>query len=438
MNISVFDLGHVGLVTAVCLAEQGHRVIGVETIEEKVEKINNGVLPIHEPGIDTRLERVIENGQFHATVDPEEAIQNSNVCIVCVGTPSAPGGEPELRSLETVISQIGQLLRSRETPYTVISRSTVLPGTGESIQNWLQAASGRDVPGEIDFLFVPEFMREGVAYEDFFDPPLFIFGGTKENGVHFINRLFPEVHSEPVEVDVREAELIKYTCNAFLAVKVGFANEVGRLSASQDLDGRDIMEVVRRDTKLNISKRYLKPGFALGGSSIPKNLRAMMAMIEDEDVDLPILESVPSSNQTHLKEACEMILEEEPDRVGVLGGRFKAGPEDFRASPTIELCGMLIEKGVEVRMYDPDVHPDEIYESNLEFVTKKVGDLEQFLVDSFDGLIRDTDCVMMGTHAKKYKNMLLETDRPLTVFDFHGLFQAGEAPDEWSYKSLCW
>ncbi len=440
MDISIFGLGYVGLISGTCLADDGHTVRGVDISEDKVDRINSGTPPLDEPGLEEKLRDLLEEGRLTATTSAAEALAKTDVTMICVGTPSGPDGEPDLRSVENVSRQIGRMLGDQTTEHTIILRSTVLPGTSENVINWLREASGRSLPGDLQYLYQPEFMREGNAIEDFYDPPFLVFGEAGSGGEELLANVYRNVEADVVKTKIREAELIKYVCNAFHALKIGFANEVGRLSRSLGVDARRVMDLVCRDRKLNISTSYLKPGYAFGGSCLPKDLRALVQESAKQEVSLPILEGILPSNTDHIDRAGELIRHSGAERIGVLGLRFKPGTDDVRESPTVKLCGTLKdEDALDLKIYDPFFSPETVHGANRLFLEEHLPRVEPLLTDSLEDLLDWTDTVMIGTAESDFREeLLVHADRNLTVFDFPGLFDPADLPENWTVQGLCW
>jgi GDP-mannose 6-dehydrogenase len=362
-RIAVLGLGYVGCVTATCLAKLGHRVIGVDRDPFKVEAVRQARAPFYEPGLTEIIEQTVAAGRLSATTDLEEALAVSDVALICVGTPSARNGNLSTEQLERVSREISGHLDRRTRPLTVAVRSTVFPGTCDEV-----VAHHLGHPDKVRVVANPEFLREGVAVRDFMEATLVVVGGHDEEAVRRVAALYEPLGTVPCLVALRTAELIKYACNAFHAVKIAFANEIGALGEKIGVDGGEVMETLCRDTALNISTAYLKPGFAFGGSCLPKDLRALSYRANRLDLKLPLLESTLPSNDQHLNRAIQAVVDHPGERIGVFGLAFKENTDDLRESPVVGLLEHLIGKGREVRVFDPHIQLDQIYGSNQQFV----------------------------------------------------------------------
>ena len=353
MRISLFGLGYVGTVTAGCLAHGGHQVIGVDPVGSKVDLINSGKSPIIEADIGEILAAAVKSGRLRATSDQEQAIRDSELSLVCVGTPSEPNGNLDTTFIKRVSELIGQALKKKSTRHTVVIRSTVLPGTMRRlIIPVLEEFSGRKAGIDFGICNNPEFLREGSAVRDFNAPPKTVIGELERESGDLVASLYAHLDAPLIRTDLETAEMVKYTDNSWHALKIGFANEIGNLCKSSGIDGHLVMEIFSKDLKLNISPAYLRPGFAFGGSCLPKDLRALAYHAKTHDLQLPILTSILTSNDLQIFRAFQMIQEKGSMRVGVLGFSFKAGTDDLRESPMIEVIERLIGKGYDVRIFD--------------------------------------------------------------------------------------
>ena len=356
MNIAVFGLGYVGAVTAACLADDGHHVIGVDPSDVKRDPISRGDSPIVEPGLGELISRAVDDGRLTVTDDYRKAVGNSDLAFICVGTPSLPNGSLNLGYVENVASEIGAALAERSDRFTVVLRSTVLPGTTkELVIPALEAASGKSAGDGFGVAFYPEFLRESTAIDDYREPPKIVVAATDDITLARVEDLNEPLEPPTTRVTFETAEMVKYVDNTWHALKVGFANEVGRFAKAVGTDSHEVMDVFSMDTKLNISSKYLRPGFAFGGSCLPKDLRALSHAARELDLDLPIVTSVIPSNTQHIAEAFEMIARHGSKKVAVLGLSFKPGTDDLREAPMVELVERLIGKGFDVRICDPAV-----------------------------------------------------------------------------------
>jgi GDP-mannose 6-dehydrogenase len=395
--ISVFGLGYVGTVTAACLAEEGYEIIGVDTSEKKVRAVRRGESPVQEERVSMLVKKGVNSDRLCATLDAAEAIRRSDMAIICVGTPTNSNGELDTSHVDTVADQIGSVLgdRSPDEEFLIVLRSTVLPGTTQSLViPTLEEAAGRPVGQGYDVVFHPEFLREGSSVEDFYDPPKIVIG-EREPGCGESLTSFYETFDAPLfHTSLEVAESVKYADNIFHAVKVTFANEMGQFFHEHGADAQRVMNLFRQDTKLNISPKYLRPGFAFGGSCLPKDLRAALHAGRQKGLDLPMLENILPSNQAQIDRTASAIFSEDVNEVGIYGLAFKPSTDDLRESPYLKLVRRLDEKGVEVRCYDPLVEPTELVGHNRRYMEKTVPNLSNLMVESVDDLQRCSGIVI--------------------------------------------
>ncbi len=375
-RIAVFGLGYVGCVSAACLARVGHHVIGVDKDEHKIRNVMDGKAPFYEPGLEDLVKETVAAGRLSATTSAAEAVASSDIAMICVGTPSQPNGNLGLEQLQRVVAEIAGVLPAK--PDVVTVRSTVFPGTCEDVVIPELARSGAAVVSN------PEFLREGSAVAEFLAPSLLVVGSSDAAAAQQVADLYAPLNVEACLVSLRTAELIKYACNAFHAVKIGFANEIGALSAQLGISGTEVMDTLCRDRLLNISTAYLKPGFAFGGSCLPKDPRGMTYRASRLDLRLPLLESTLPSNEAHLCRSMRAVLDLKADRLGIFGLAFKENTDDLRESPVIALLEHLIGKGRAVRVFDPPLQVDEIYGSNQRFVLSAIPHIRGLVDQSLD------------------------------------------------------
>lgn len=390
-NVIVMGLGYVGCVSSACLAEIGHRVLGVDRDVHKVEMIRKGESPFYEPSLPELIRNNVAAKRLSAGPLDAAAVAEADVILLCVGTPSQANGNIDLNQLRRVCTEIAGLVGARSKPLIVTVRSTVFPGTCESLLETVFAA----IPS-VSIVSNPEFLREGTAVRDFMEPSLLVVGGTTENAAEAVANLYSDLPVKASIVSLRTAEMIKYACNAFHAVKIGFANEMGSLASSLGVDPEQVMATMCLDTKLNISSAYLKPGFAFGGSCLPKDLRALTFRATRLDVKLPLLESVLLSNDEHLRRHLREIFALPGKRIGIFGLAFKEETDDLRESPVITIVEHLLGKGRETRVYDPHIRLDEIYGSNLSFVVSALPHIGRLLVRSLDDLVSSCDALVIA------------------------------------------
>ena len=381
-QIVVLGLGYVGCVTAACLAERGHHVVGVDRDRHKVDSVLEGRSPFYEPGLDELVRRNVSAGRLTAAIDVEGALDEADVVMVCVGTPSRRNGDLDLGQLQRAATEIASHLHERRKPLVVTIRSTVFPGTCESL-----VMPAFDSHPMVSVVSNPEFLREGAAVRDFFDPSLIVVGGDNREAVERVAGLYAGLGGTVSMVPLRTAEAVKYACNAFHALKVGFANEIGAICGSLGVAGSEVMEILCRDQRLNISRAYLKPGFAFGGSCLPKDLRALVYRASRLDLKLPLLASVLPSNHEHLQRGVDAVLSLPASRIGIFGLAFKENTDDLRESPVVSLIEHLIGKGRELRVFDPRIRLDQIYGANRTFVLSAVPHIEKLLVRDLDSLL---------------------------------------------------
>ncbi|MGD0300234.1 MAG: nucleotide sugar dehydrogenase [Bryobacteraceae bacterium] len=372
-QIAVLGLGYVGCVTAACFASLGHRVMGIDRDQHKVDNVLAGRAPFYEPGLQDLVRENVEQGRLSASIGAD-GIANASVIMVCVGTPSEKNGNLGLTQLRRAMEEIATQLSASSQRLTIAIRSTVFPGTTEEVV--LPALSGHK---QVSVVSNPEFLREGSAVKDFMEPSLLVVGGSEEAAVREVANLYAPLGVSACLVSLRTAEMIKYACNAFHAVKISFANEVGALSERLGIDSQEVMNTLCQDVKLNVSPAYLKPGFAFGGSCLPKDLRALIYRVHALDLKLPLLESALPSNEQHLKRAIDAVLDLEAKRIGVIGLAFKENTDDLRESPVVSLLEQLIGKGREVRVFDPHIRMDTIYGSNRNFILESIPHISRLL-----------------------------------------------------------
>ena len=390
-QVAVFGLGYVGCVTAACFASLGHHVTGVDNDGYKVEKIQAGEAPFFEPGLDEVVRLAVQSGNLTATTSTQEGIRDAQIALLCVGTPSERNGNLGLDQLRRVVEDIKQFLPERGgRPLVVAVRSTVFPGTCEEVVE----LALREFPG-VDVVSNPEFLREGTAMRDFTEPALIVVGGSNADAVQRVADLYEPLGLETCKVSLRTAEMIKYACNAFHAVKICFANEIGALSDKLGVDGHEVMRTFCQDNRLNISPAYLRPGFAFGGSCLPKDLRAIVYRASRLDVDVPLLESALPSNEAHLRRATDTVMDSGSRRIGVMGLTFKENTDDLRESPVITMLEYLIGKGREVRIYDPHVNLDSIYGSNRNFLLNAIPHIGRLLVSTPEAVTAWADTLVI-------------------------------------------
>lgn len=438
MKVSVFGLGYVGAVSAACFAKLGHRVIGVDVTQLKVDRIRAGESPILEPGVPELISEVTASGCLDATSDAEAAVLATDLSLICVGTPSLPNGSIDLSYVERVASEIGAVLADKASPHTVVVRSTVLPGTIDgTVIPALEAASGKR--HGVDFFVVsnPEFLREGSSIRDFFEPPFTLIGAPTDAAAVAVKSLYAGVDAPVHVVAVRTAEMVKYVCNAYHALKVSFANEVGNICKALEIDSHDVMRVFASDTKLNISAAYLKPGFAFGGSCLPKDARALTYKAGQMDVATPILKATLTANQAQVERALEMVLSTGHRSVGLFGLSFKDGTDDLRESPLVALAELLIGKGRSLRIYDPFVRESGLLGSNRAYIEEHIPHVWSLLEPDAATVANESETLVIASKDPDVIALLGELDPGKIVIDLvRAVDDAGAVRAD--YRGICW
>ena len=438
MRISIFGLGYVGMVNAVCLAQEGHEVYGIDVNPKKIDMVNGGVSPIVEDQIEEILVSQVQEGRLRATTEPSEALAQSDVSFVCVGTPSANHGALDLRQVEHVCTQIGAGLSSLSTPHTVVLRSTMLPGSTQHMTQVLAESSGRRVGDNLHVAFNPEFLREGTAVRDFYHPQYTVVGTEDEKAASALKELYQFLPAPLYQVGVAEAEMLKYASNAFHATKVTFANEIGRVAKTFGVDGFKVMDMICKDDLLNISSAYMRPGFAYGGSCLPKDLRSLVWKARLNSVEVPLLESLAQSNRLQIDYAYDLVVNavnNKEDMIGFLGLSFKSGTDDLRESPMVELIERLIGKGYRLRLYDESVSLAHLMGTNKEFIDHEIPHLAEIMGDDIEHVIKDSKVLVIGKHRRPSERVLRYLADDAIVIDLeqdlnqgHGLSRNDDRP----------
>jgi len=428
-SISIFGLGYVGSVTAACLTHQGHRVIGVDLNPLKVNLLRSGRSPVLEMGLEDLISEGQRSSLLEATSDSKRAVLESDFSFISVGTPSLANGKLNLQSVQDVCREIGKSLRLKSSFHWIVLRSTVLPGTTDSVViPILECASGKRAGMDFGVCFNPEFLREGSAISDFLQPPFTILGAAK--GTHFgaLRSLYSSVPGRTYETTTTTAEMVKYVCNAFHAMKVSFANETGTLCNRLGADVDMVVEIFTSDKKLNVSPAYLRPGFAFGGSCLPKDLRALTYRARELDLKLPLLESILPSNVEHIDRALEEILQTNKRKIGILGLSFKSGTDDLRDSPMVYLVKRLVGEGCQCRIWDRNVVLGQLIGSNRQFIENTIPHIGALLCDDLDDVLRSAEVILLGTRELEREDLLAQLQSEQVLIDLVGLQrpQAGQ------------
>ena len=422
MRISVFGLGYVGSVCAACLADRGHLVIGVDSSESKVDLIRSGRAPIIEPDIGELIQQTVENGQLTATLDSAAAVASTDMSIVCVGTPSQPNGALSLSAIDTVSTEIGNAIRAKSVRHEVVIRSTVLPGTTrEFIVPRIAEASGKTPGSEFGVAFNPEFLRESSSVADFKNPSKTVVGGIDDVSTAAVLSLYANLPGAKISTSIEVAEMVKYVDNTWHALKVVFGNEIGVLANALNINSHEVMDIFFEDKRLNISTAYLRPGFAFGGSCLPKDLRALTYLARKLDLTLPVLNHILDSNRMLVERGVDWVLGQSKKRIALLGISFKSGTDDMRESPFVELAERLIGKGYEVRIFDPNVQLARIVGTNKDFLTRVLPHIEDLLVSDISDAVQWAEAIVVSTTEPAYKAGLVGLRPEQVVLDFANL-----------------
>lgn len=437
MKISVFGLGYVGAVSAACFASEGFDVIGVDVSETKVDLINKGNAPIVEEGIAEMTAEAVASGRLRATTDVRNAIFDTDISLVCVGTPSNDNGSLKLDYVERVSQQIGAVLAEKDSRHIVVMRSTMLPGTIEDlVKPAIESTSGKKVGVDFDLCVNPEFLREGTSIKDFYSPPFTLIGADDESAGEKLREIYKNVNAPTFVTSVKAAEMVKYACNCFHGLKVSFANEIGNICKEQGIDSHEVMEVFCQDTKLNLSPYYMKPGFAFGGSCLPKDLRALAYRAKELDVDVPVLSAALESNLIQIERAIQMITKTGKKKVGFLGFAFKAGTDDLRESPVVTVIERLIGKGYDVMLYDKEVSIAKLVGANKAYIENEIPHISRLMAESIDDVVEHSDVVIIGNKAEEFKALEHKINDDLIVIDLVRIF--GNKTSDENYRGICW
>ncbi len=439
MKISIFGLGYVGAVSLACLARDGHQVIGVDIDASKLELITAGKTPVVEEGMVDLMKAAAAGGRVSVTTDTEVAVLNSDISLVCVGTPSAANGSQDQGAVVRLAQAMGLALAKKAAGHVVVFRSTLVPGTVEDVlRPIIEKHSGKKDGVDFHLCFQPEFLREGSSIRDYDRPPFTVVGANHPDAGKRLRELFGHLPSKFIETSVRSAEMMKYCCNNFHALKITFANETARLCHALGVDAFEVMDLMCQDTQLNISRAYLKPGFAFGGSCLPKDLRATSYLAKQHDLELPMMSSILPSNQAHLQQALDKVLASGCKSVGFIGLSFKTGTDDLRESPLVMLAEQLIGKGIKLSVYDPEVHLAQLLGANRRYVDSHLPHIGQLVRADIAAVIADAELVVVGLTGSEIEDALLQHLRPgQKVLDLVKL----PSPERFAaqqVQGLCW
>lgn len=436
MKINIYGMGYVGCVSAACLANEGNIVTGIDIDDNKVSIINKGRSPIVEKGLQEIIRKGISSGNLRATT---EGAPSADVSIICVGTPSNENGSLDLRHIIRVSEQIGEEIKRIRSYHVVTIRSTVLPGTVENIVIPILARTSKKRLGtDFGVCMNPEFMREGTSVHDYYNPPFTVIGEHDRKSGDRIAGIYKNVKAELIRTEIKVAEMIKYSCNVFHAVKVSFGNEIGNICKKLGINSHEVMDIFCRDTKLNLSPYYLKPGFAFGGSCLPKDVRAILYKSKELDLDPPLLKSVLPANQNQVDVAFDMVRKCGKKRVGILGLSFKAGTDDLRESPMVELVEKLIGKGYEVKIFDNEVSLARIHGANRRYINKVIPHISTLLKSSMTEAFDDTDVIVAGNRNREFSDYISNSRRKnVHIIDLVNL-DIRERNRKMTYEGICW
>ena len=437
MRVSVFGLGYVGTVSAGCLARQGHEVIGVDPVLAKTDLINSGRSPVIEVEIDEIIQTSVREGRLRAVQDTAEAIQQTDLSFVCVGTPSLANGNLDLRYIRHVCEEIGRALRHKTDRHVVVIRSTVLPGTmGRIVIPLLEETSGKRAGADFSICHNPEFLREGTAVKDFDAPPKTVIGEFDRCSGEVLVTLYQHLDAPLIRTTLETSEMVKYTDNCWHALKIGFANEIGNVAKAVGVDAHEVMGIFCEDRKLNISPAYLKPGFAFGGSCLPKDLRALSYQAKMHDLQLPILSSILPSNEMQVARGLQLIMDKGHRRVGILGFSFKAGTDDLRESPVIEIIERLAGKGFDLRIYDKNVQVASLVGANRDFILNRIPHISKLMVDNVDRVLDHAQTVVIGNNDPGFRSVPERLRAGQVLVDFVRI--ADRRSEDGVYDGICW
>lgn len=436
MRISIFGLGYVGAVCAGCLSARGHEVVGVDISQTKIDLINNGKSPIVEPGLEELLQQGVKTGRLRGTTDVAAAVRDTQVSFICVGTPSKRNGDLELDYIEGVCREIGFALRDKSERHTVVVRSTVLPGTVNNVViPIIEDCSGKKAGVDFGVAVNPEFLRESTAIKDYDYPPMTVIGELDKASGDLLETLYRELDAPIIRKAIEVAEMIKYTCNVWHAAKVTFANEIGNIAKAVGVDGREVMDVVCQDHKLNLSRYYMRPGFAFGGSCLPKDVRALSYRAGQLDVATPLIGALIHSNEAQILHALDIIAGYDKRKVALLGLSFKAGTDDLRESPLVQLAEMLIGKGYDLSIYDRNVEYARVHGANKDYIESKIPHVSSLLDSNFDAVVDKADIIVLGNRDELFAPLAQQAPVGKQVIDLVGFMPKGTHGNA---EGICW
>tara|TARA_R110002073_G_scaffold72537_1_gene177529 strand:- start:536167 stop:537480 length:1314 start_codon:yes stop_codon:yes gene_type:complete len=432
-RISIFGLGYVGCVSLGCLAQNGHSVIGVDVSSNKVELINSGRPTIIEKDIDTIIQEQFNKKMISATVDYKKAVRETDISIICVGTPSTKEGHLNLNYIYKVASEIAEAIKEKDSFHVIAIRSTVLPGTNLKIGTIIEEVSGKKRNVDFGVVSNPEFLREGSAVSDYYNPALTIIGSDNEMALEIMSQAYEKINAPTYKVNINEAEIIKYVNNAFHALKISFANEVGNICKELDIDARNVMDLFCKDDQLNISPYYFKPGFAYGGSCLPKDLKGLRTLSHDNYITSPVIESIESSNNNQKRIAISLIEGYNRRDIGILGLSFKAGTDDLRYSPMVEVAEYFLGKGYQLNIFDKNVSLSKLSGTNKEYIDRHIPHLSELLSENIDKVVASSNLLII-THKIKGIDKIIEENKEKQFIDLVGAYDGKQD----NYEGICW
>jgi len=436
MRISIFGLGYVGAVCVGCLSQRGHDIVGVDVAQTKIDLISAGKSPIVEPGLEALLGAGVSSGRIRGTTDVAEAIEQTDLSFICVGTPSRKNGDLDLSYVESVCRQIGAQLRHKSSRHTIVIRSTILPGSiRKLVIPCLEETSGKRAGVDFGVATNPEFLRESTAIKDYDFPAMTVIGALDQTSGDLLQELYSDLDAPIIRKSVEVAELIKYTCNVWHAAKVTFANEIGNIAKAAGVDGREVMDVVCQDHKLNLSAYYMRPGFAFGGSCLPKDVRALAYRASQWDVEAPLIGSLMQSNQAQVNRAYEMVAASGSRKVGLLGLAFKAGTDDLRESPLVELAETLIGKGYDLKIFDRNVEYARVFGANKQYIEAHIPHLTSLLLKDLEQVLEHAEVIVLGNNDPAFAEAIRGLGPDKQVIDLVGFSQI---QSESQYTGICW
>lgn len=436
MRVSIFGLGYVGTVCAACLANRGHKVIGVDVVEEKVDMINRGVSPLVEPGLEEMLAKGVANQNITATSSASKAVLETDISFISVPTPCKSNGDLDLDFVKIVCQQIGEAIKLKGTHHTVVIRSTVLPGSvmGE-LRSILEEYTGREAGIGFGLAVNPEFLREGTAIDDYDHPPMTVMGCLDSTSAKQLTEMYSDIDAPLFVESIETAEMIKYTCNVWHAVKVAFANEIGSIAKASGVDGRKVMEIFCADRKLNISPYYMKPAFAFGGSCLPKDVRALCYRASQLDVKHPLLTSIMESNECHVNNAFKIIEQTGKKKVALYGLSFKPDTDDLRESPQVHLAEMLLGKGYQLKIYDENVSYAKVHGANKDYIEHKIPHLSSLLTENKEDVLHDSELVVLANGCKSFDALVDKVSDQQVLIDITGFMKYRSSGNK---QGICW